>query len=266
MSGSVARRPGSWWLQALRKRATSRRGGSWDGGPPPHFETEAQRRAAIKYFNAAFRAEQSGAGQAEQLASQVSSWDPELAEMLDLYGKEEAWHRQLLTGFLKDLGGGVQPMGKVTKLFFSAYARARRMETIVLTNLMFETIGATTYRMTLPRVRQESVRRMLSTLASDESFHVPLNVYFLKRVLSRCSEADLRRLQRIHHALFVALVALPLASRPKSKAFDTLGTAELARAYAEQLARVFDADDEVPLAPPRWLLRLLGASQRATHS
>lgn len=259
MSVSVSRRPGSWWLDTLRKRAPSRRGDAWDGGPPPTFASDAERRAAIKYFNAAFRAEQSGAGQAERLSARVASWDAELAEMLDLYGKEEDWHRQLLTAFLDDIGGGVQPMGRVTRLLFGAYARAERMETIVLTNLMFETIGATTYRMTLPRVQQDAVRQMLTTLASDESFHVPLNVYFLRRVLSRCSRAELWRLKVIHQLLFVTLVALPVASRPKSKAFDTLGTAELARAYAKQLAAVFEGDEQLPLRPPRWFMRLLGA-------
>ncbi len=261
MSRSVRQRPGAWWLQTLRKRAEARRGGWTSAETKPSFANEELRRATVKYFNAAFRAEQSGAGQAELLAEAVGEWDPELGEILELYGKEEDWHRQLLTGFLRDIGGDVQPMGRVTSLFFHAYARAKRMESIVLTNLMFETIGATTYRLTLPKVTDPTIRRMLSTLASDESFHVPLNVYFLKRVLERCSPADLRRLKLVHKLLFVALVLLPTASRPKSKTFDGLSTLELSRAYARELDRLFAGETSVPLRSPRWLLAVLGAKR-----
>ena len=59
------------------------------------------------------------------------------------------------------------------------------METIVLTNLMFETIGATTYRLALRSVKQPLARQMLTILTRDESFHVPLNVHFLREMLAR---------------------------------------------------------------------------------
>ena len=45
------------------------------------------------------------------------------------------------------IGGSVRPMGRTTRTFYKLYARAERMESIVLVNLMFETIGSTTYRL-----------------------------------------------------------------------------------------------------------------------
>ncbi len=260
-SRNVHQRPDAWWLQTLRKRAKARRSSWQEVECAPQFAGDEQRRATIKYFNAAFRAEQSGAGQAELLSDVVAEWDAELAEILALYGKEEDWHRELLTGFLEDIGGSVQPMGRVTGMFFRAYARAKRMETIVLANLMFETIGATTYRLTLPHVTEPVIRRMLATLASDESFHVPLNIYFLRRILERCGPADVRRLKVVHQLLFIALVLLPIASRPKSKAFDQLSTLQLSRAYAQELDRVFSQSADLPLSSPSWLLRLLRVRQ-----
>jgi hypothetical protein len=224
---------------------------------PPPFDTDVERRAAVKFFNAAFRAEESGLRQAHELADQVASWDADLAEVLRLYGNEEGWHRELLTEFLAYIGGDVQPMGRVTRLLYRLYARAERMDTIVLTNLMFETIGSTTYRLALGRVRGESVRQMLKILTRDESFHVPLNAHFLRVVLARGGGAAALRLRVIFHLTYVALVALPLASRPKSGAFDHIGTVELSRAYARELSRLFDADPSLHLSSPRWLLRLL---------
>jgi hypothetical protein len=224
----------------------------------PEFSSEAERRAALKFFNAAFRAEESGLRQAHELSDEVKAWDPELAEVLRLYGNEEGWHRELLTGFLTRLGGGVQPMGRVTRLFYRAYARAKRMETIVLTNLMFETIGSTTYRLALRNVREPHARQMLTILTRDESFHVPLNVHFLRRVLERTDTKRRRRLRFIHRLLFVSLVALPLASRPKARAFDGLSTLTLSRAYARELARLFADEPELEFRAPALLLALLG--------
>jgi hypothetical protein len=250
----------------LRKRSLTRRDNSpRESREPIQFASAEEHSAALKFFNAAYRAEQSGSGQAEHLAGEVRGWDPELAETLELYGQEEAWHRELLTDFFRDLGGSVQPMGRVTRLFFKRYAAAERMESIVLTNLMFETIGATTYKLTLRRTKEERVRRMLNTLASDEAFHVPLNVYFLKRTLSRCDRRQIWRLRVLHELLFVALVLLPVASRPKSRAFDGLGTLELARAYARALGELFVDEREIPLAAPRWLLWLLDVSVKNVH-
>jgi hypothetical protein len=254
----MADRPTSFWLAALRKRAARMYEEKLELDAPVVFRDEQQRRAAVKFFNAAFRAEESGLRQAHELADEVKSFDPELSEVLSLYGDEEGWHRQLLTEFLQHIGGEVQPMGRVTRLLYKAYGRAKRMETIVLTNLMFETIGSTTYRLTLRNAREPAVRKMLTILTRDESFHVPLNVHFLREVLKRTDAGSRRRLRLIHRLLFVSLVALPLASRPKAQAFDGIGTLALSRAYARELGRLFADEPDLGLGPPRWLLALLG--------
>ena len=80
-------------------------------------------------------------------------------------------------------------MGKVTRTLYRLYGRAERMETIVLANLMFELIGSTTYRLALRNVHHPAARQMLTILTRDESFHVPLNVHFLRHVLSRADAA-----------------------------------------------------------------------------
>ena len=252
-----APRPTSFWLRALERRA--RRGDDPGLAEPIAWSSSEERRAAIKFFNAALRAEESGVRQAHELADEVGRWDPELAEVLRLYGNEEGWHRRLLGEFLEHIGGSVQPMGPVTRLFYSAYARAERMETIVLTNLMFETIGATTYRMALRNVRHGAARRMLTVLARDESFHVPLNVHFLREVVRRDPSAR-RRLVWIHRLLFASLLLLPFASRPKAQAFDGIPRLALVRAYAEALGALFVHAPELGLSPPRWLSALAGAS------
>jgi len=228
-------------------------------GDRVEFKSEAERRAALKFFNAAFRAEESGIRQAHELADEVADWDLELSEVLRLYGNEEGWHRELLTEFLGKLGGRVEPMGRVTRTFYAVYARAKRMDTIVLTNLMFETIGSTTYRMALRNVSDPAVRSMLTILTRDEAFHVPLNVHFLRRILSRTVDGR-RRLRRLHTLLFISLVLLPLASRPKARAFDGIRTRELMRAYALELGRLFSREHDLQLTPPVWVLRLLGIS------
>src|SRR5262245_24025291 len=133
-------RPTAWWLAMLRKRAERMYGEKLDLAEPIAWESEAERRAAIAFFNAAFRAEESGLRQAHALADEVAAWDPDLAECLKLYGDEEGWHRELLTEFLAYLGGEVRPMGRITGTFYRVYGLAKKLETIVLTNLMFETI------------------------------------------------------------------------------------------------------------------------------
>jgi hypothetical protein len=251
-------RPTSWWRQTLERRALRMVDERLALDEPVTWSSDAERAAAVKFFNAAFRAEESGLTQAHQLADVVSSWDPDLGEVLRLYGSEEGWHRELLTEFLGHIGGEIQPMGRVTRTFYRLYGRARRMESIVLVNLMFETIGATTYRLALGRVEQPAAKRMLTILTRDESFHVPLNVHFLRQVLAHSPVASHRRLVWLHRLLFVSLVALPLASRPKARAFDKIGTLELARAYAEHLGRLFAREPDLGLQPPRMLLSLLG--------
>lgn len=250
-------RPSAWWLEVLERRAEKMHAESLDLSRPIEWSGEAERRAALKFFNAAFRAEESGLRQAHELSAEVRAWDPTLSRVLELYGNEEGWHRELLTSFLEYLGGSVQPMGRVTRTFYRLYARAKRMETIVLTNLMFETIGATTYRLALRRVKHPAARQMLTILTRDESFHVPLNVHFLRQILLRKPEAK-RRLRFIFLLLFVSLLLLPLASRPKAKAFDDISTAELVRAYGEYLGRLFENEPELGLSPPKALLFLLG--------
>src|SRR6187401_120008 len=125
----MAGRPTSFWLAALRKRAAKMYDEKLDLDAPVTFSDEVTRRAAVKFFNAAFRAEESGLRQAHELADEVRAWDPELARVLELYGNEEGWHRELLEAFLAAIGGEVRPMGRVTRSFYAVYARAKRMET-----------------------------------------------------------------------------------------------------------------------------------------
>jgi hypothetical protein len=229
---------------------------------PIEWSNERERRAAVKFFNAAFRAEESGLRQAHELSDSVAAWDPELGEVLRLYGNEEGWHRELLTEFLAFIGGRVEPMGRVTRLLYRLYGKAERMESIVLTNLMFETIGSTTYRLALGRVRHPAARRMLTILTRDESFHVPLNVHFLRAVLARCSPLARLRVRVLYQLLFLSLVALPVASRPKARAFDNVGVRELSRAYAQQLSQLFALEPELGLSPPVPLLWLFGLRRK----
>ncbi len=225
---------------------------------PIAWSSESERQAAIAFFNAAYRAEESGLRQAHELADQIAAWDPELAECLRLYGDEEGWHRELLTKFLAWIGGDVRPMGRVTGSFYRLYARADRVETIVLTNLMFETIGSTTYRLALRNATHPAVRQMLTILTRDESFHVPLNVHFLKLVLARAPTLSRVRLRVLFRPIYCALVASAAASRRRALAFDRIPLRVLARAYAEQLGRLFAAEPSLGLSAPRPLLFALG--------
>lgn len=229
---------------------------------PIEWASEEERRAAIAFFNAAFRAEESGLTQAHQLADEIAARDPELAEVLRLYGNEEGWHRELLTEFLQYLGGEVTPMGPITTAFYKLYGRAKRVETIVLTNLMFETIGSTTYRLALRRARHPAVRQMLQILTRDESFHVPLNVHFMRQALALNPEKSRTRMKLIYHLLYVTLILSSLASRRKAKAFDQIPFRELSRAYAEHLGRLFLHESDFQLKPPEWLLRLFGMKSK----
>jgi hypothetical protein len=86
-----------------------------DFSVPVTWESEDEQRGAIAFFNAAFRAEESGLRQAHELADEIGRTDPELGETLRLYGEEEGWHRELLTEFLERIGGHVRPMGPTTR-------------------------------------------------------------------------------------------------------------------------------------------------------
>ncbi len=243
---------------------------------PMRFQSMEEREAAIAFFNAAFRAEESGLRQAHELADEIEKDDPELSRVsARLYGDEEGWHRDLLTQFLEWLGGDVRPMGPTTRTFYGLYARAKRMESVVLVNLMFETIGSTTYRLALRRATHPAVRQMLTILTRDESFHVPLNVHFLRYAIERArrnvapgsANKTLRRedvarstarLRALYHATFLALVASTAASRRRAERFDRIPLGVLGRAYAEELARLFLEEDDLGLAPSALLLRTFG--------
>jgi hypothetical protein len=234
-----------------------------DLSTPIEFSAPEEREAAIAFFNAAFRAEESGLRQAHELADEMARTDGDLAECLRLYGDEEGWHRELLTEFLGWLGGEVRPMGRTTRSFYKLYARAKRMESIVLVNLMFETIGSTTYRLALRKATHPSVRQMLTILTRDESFHVPLNVHFLRSALALAPAGSRPRLRTLYHATFVALVASTIPSRRRAERFDQIPRSVLGGAYAAELARLFLEEEDLGLAPSRPLLFAFGLDRDA---
>ena len=256
-------RPTSFWLRLLHQRRERMNDEKLDLSVPIVWDSPEEQHAAIAFFNAAFRAEESGLRQAHEIAGDVARWDPELAETLRLYGDEEGWHRQLLTEFLAYLGGTIRPMGPTTSTFYKLYARAKRHETIVLTNLMFETIGATTYRMALRTAKpRPAIRQMLTILTRDESFHVPLNVHFLRRILVRAEPGASRRLRGVYHGLTASLMASAAASRRRAKPFDHIPFSSLAKAYAEHLGRLFIHADDLGFTPSRALLATVGLRRR----
>ena len=226
--------------------------------------SRAERLACISFFTAALRAEESGSSQAKQLAAAMREIDPDLAECLELYGAEENWHRELIVEFLHAMGAEVQPLGGMTGFFYRTYAKARHLPTIMLSNLMFEVIGSTTYRIALGRVKQPAVRKMLTILARDESFHVPLNVHFIREFRKHhgVSARDRVRLAIVYHVLFWMLIASSAASRRVAQSFDGISFAELSRAYAENLARLFLHEDDLKLRPPWLALRLFRLRKR----
>jgi hypothetical protein len=72
-------RPTSWWLDALRKRRLRMDGEKLDLSCPIVFASPDEQAAAVAFFSAAFRAEESGLRQAHELAGEVAHWDPDLA-------------------------------------------------------------------------------------------------------------------------------------------------------------------------------------------
>lgn len=256
--GAVVSRPTSWWLQTLRHRAKTMYDHEQGIFEPVSFASDEEREACIAFFTAALRAEESGASQAERLADEVRAWDPELAECLELYGREEGWHRELVEKLLVHIGGEVRPLGGMTKMFYQTYARARELETIMLTNLMFEVIGSTTYRIALGRVQQPALRRMLTILARDESFHVPLNVHFIREMRRHRGTTLWQdvKLHGLYRAVFWLLIASSAASRRVAKPFDKITFRELSHAYAENLARLFLHESDLRFPPPPMALKL----------
>jgi hypothetical protein len=99
---------------------------------------------------------------------------------------------------------------------------------------------------------------MLTILTRDESFHVPLNVHFLRSALARAPGASRTKLRALYHATFVALVASTIPSRRRAERFDRIGRATLARAYQVELARLFLEEEDLGLAPSPLFLRILG--------
>jgi len=245
-----------FWLEALRRRRARIEGDAPFSSEPIHFDSELEREAAVRFFNAALRAEESGLTQAHALAEQFEPLDSDLAEVLRLYGDEEGWHKQLLLEFLPLFGGEVRPMGRVTRTFYRLYGRAKRIDTILLTNLMFETIGATTYRLALGTVKEPQAQLMLRVLAQDEAFHIPLNVHFLRQAILRDGQPE-ARLKWVFLLLYLSLGLLPWASRPKARAFDRISAPVLALAYLEALGKVFESETGLGLRPPRWPRSLL---------
>jgi len=263
MNTSVQDRPTSFWLRLLRERRERMNDERLDLSTPIVWESAEEQAAAIAFFNAAFRAEESGLRQAHELADDVATWDPELADALRLYGDEEGWHRELLTQFIAYLGGAIRPMGPTTRTFYRLYARAKKHETIILTNLMFETIGSTTYRLALGTAKpRPAIQHMLTILTRDESFHVPLNVHFLRRILARAEPGAGRSLRGIYHLLTASLMASTAASRRRAQAFDHIPFPTLARAYAEQLGRLFVHAEDLGFTPSRALLATVGLRRR----
>jgi len=259
MATAVVDRPTSFWLRLLEQRRERMVEEKLDLSHPIEWQSPEEQHAAWKFFNAAYRAEESGLRQAHEIAGEVEAWDPELARALRLYGDEEGWHRELLSEFLGWLGGGVRPMGPTTRSFYRLYARAKRHETIVLTNLMFETIGATTYRLALRTAKPHpSIRQMLTILTRDESFHVPLNVHFLRRILARSDAGARPRLRRLYHLLTASLMVSAYPSRKRAEAFDRIPFPTLARAYAEHLGKLFAHAEDLGFRPSRLLLATVG--------
>ncbi len=259
--GIPTQRPTSWWLETLKKRAERMYDEHLDLSKPVVFESDGERAACIKFFNAAYRAEESGLAGAHKLAGDVRAWDPELADCLVLYGNEEGWHRELLDEFLAHIGAGVTDMGRMVKGFYSSYAKAERMETIMLTNLMFETIGATTYRLSLRNVKQPLVRQVLTILTRDESFHVPLNVHFIREILKHHPERSRTRLKAIYQMVFHSLVLMSFGSRKVAQDFDHITWKDLTKAYVENLGRLFVNEPDLDFQPPRHLLAAFGLSR-----
>jgi hypothetical protein len=259
--GIPTQRPTSWWLDTLKKRAERMYDEHLDLSKPVTFESDEERLACIKFFNAAYRAEESGLAGAHKLAEEVREWDPELAECLVLYGNEEGWHKELLDEFLAHIGSGPTEMGRMVKGFYTSYAKAERMETIMLTNLMFETIGATTYRLSLRNVKQPLVRQVLTILTRDESFHVPLNVHFIREILKQHPERSRTRLKAIYQVVFHSLVLMSLGSRKVARDFDRITWKELTKAYVENLGRLFVNEPDLDFSPPRHLLAAFGMSR-----
>jgi hypothetical protein len=70
-------------------------------------------------------------------------------------------------------------------------------------------------------------------------------------------------MRAIYHATFVALVASTVPSRRRAERFDRIPQRDLARAYAEQLARLFLEESDLGIKPSPLLLRSFGLDSAA---
>src|SRR5687768_115469 len=73
--GPAVDRPTSWWLATLQRRAERMYDEKLEWGAAD-FASDEERRACINFFNAAYRAEESGLKQAHELAGEVRAFDP----------------------------------------------------------------------------------------------------------------------------------------------------------------------------------------------
>src|ERR1019366_1654618 len=69
-------RPTSWWLAALRKRRARMASETLDLSQPPAFASVEEHAEPIAFYNAAYRAEESGLRQAHELADEMGRVDP----------------------------------------------------------------------------------------------------------------------------------------------------------------------------------------------
>jgi hypothetical protein len=109
---------------------------------------------------------------------------------------------------------------------------------------------------------------MLSILTRDESFHVPLNVHFIREVLRHKKPGLLGRakLQTIYYLVFAALIGSSAASREVAQKFDHIDFKELSTAYVENLGRLFLKEPDLDFEPPWALLRLFGIDRNRLQS
>ena len=73
MSTPVDDRPTSFWLKLLKQRRERMYDEKLDLSRPIEWQSEDEQRAALKFFNAAYRAEESGLRQAHEIADEVEA-------------------------------------------------------------------------------------------------------------------------------------------------------------------------------------------------
>ncbi len=67
-------RPTQWWLSTLRRRAERLYTEKLDLSEPPVWSSAGEQQAAVRFFNAAYRAEESGLKQAHELADEIAAF------------------------------------------------------------------------------------------------------------------------------------------------------------------------------------------------